>query len=385
MELTLFLDHQCNLRCTYCYTGRKFSRPMSHEILGKSVDLALARAGSELRIAFFGGEPLLHFALMRETEGYLAEALTRSPRPPPSVRWLVNTNATLLTDDVLDWLAPPRAATVFVSLDGPRDVHDARRVDPAGRGTYDRVRDGIGRLHARQVPFAVLAVIGTASASAVGRVLEELLPLGAQQIHLALNYRDLWQERAIADLREGLATAAEVWMAEFRAGRTCAVEPLHTKILTHLKGGIPCPSRCLLEGDEFTVAPSGRIYSCAQMVEEDQRAELVIGHVNTGFDWDQVRRLAAQKERVEELCAPCALRDRCQSHCGCRHLALSGELGRITRVLCEVEAALVEAADRLAATLFRERCPAFLDYYYRRPWVPKHGAKLTQLRRGRDG
>jgi uncharacterized protein len=235
------------------------------------------------------------------------------------------------------------------------------------------------------VPFVVLAVIGTASASALGRVLEELLPLGAQAIHLAPNYRDLWQPRAIADLREGLAAAAEVWMAEFRAGRACAVEPLHTKILTHLKGGIPCPSRCLLGGDEFTVAPSGRIYPCAQMVEEDQREELVIGHVDTGFDWDRIRRLAAQKERVEETCAPCALRDRCQSHCGCRHLALSGELGKITGVLCEVEAALVEAADRLAETLFQERCPAFLDYYYRRPWVPKHGSQLTELRRGRDG
>jgi hypothetical protein len=87
MEFTLFLDHQCNLRCTYCYTGHKFSRPMSREILGRAVDLALARAGSDLDIAFFGGEPLLHFGLMRETEACVSEALARSARPPTQRGW----------------------------------------------------------------------------------------------------------------------------------------------------------------------------------------------------------------------------------------------------------------------------------------------------------
>jgi len=383
MELTLFVDHQCNLRCSYCYTGRKFTRRMSREVLDKALRLALASPEPHLDIAFFGGEPLLRFDLIREADEIVTRVLSRSAHPP-TIRWLLNTNATLLTDEILDWLMPPRVANVFVSLDGPRDVHDRFRLDTAGKGSYDRVLEGISKLRARGLAFRVLAVVGTSSAGDIGRILTELLGLGAEQVHLSANYRDDWDEPAIERLRSGLWIAAEHWMAEFRAGRICPVEPLHTKILTHLKGGLPCPSRCLLGGREFTVVPSGNIYPCAQMVGEDQNEELVIGHVDRGLDRTQIARLTELKDRVEAICAPCALRDRCQSHCGCRHLALSGELGQITAVLCEIEAAMIEAADFVATTLHSEQCPAFMDLYYRQPWVIAAGGQLTALRRSRD-
>jgi uncharacterized protein len=144
-------------------------------------------------------------------------------------------------------------------------------------------------------------------------------------------------------------------------------------------------SACLLGGRELTVTPTGRIYPCAQMVEEDRDARLVIGHVDTGLDTERVLALGRQKDRVEETCADCALRDRCQSHCGCRHLALTGELGRISSVLCETEAAFIEAADAVAGTLCRERCPAFLEQYYEKTWKAAIGSALTPLRRARDG
>jgi uncharacterized protein len=383
MELTLFVDHQCNLRCTYCYTGRKFSRKMSHAVLEKALRLALSIPDPHLDIAFFGGEPLLRFDLMREADEIVTRAMCDSARPP-TIRWLLNTNATLLTDEILDWLMPPRVANVFVSLDGPRDVHDRCRLDTKGKGTYDRVLEGIAKLKSRGLPFRVLAVVGTHSAADVGRILAELLALGAQQVHLSANYRDDWDEPAVERLREGLRIAAEQWMAEFRTKRACPVEPLHTKILTHLKGGVPCPSRCLLGGRELTVVPSGNIYPCAQMVEEDQHEELVIGHVDRGLDRARLALLSELKDRVEATCSPCALRDRCQSHCGCRHLALSGELGKITAVLCEIEAAMIEAADLVATTLYDEKCPSFMDLYYRQPWVMASGGQLTALRRSRD-
>lgn len=383
MELTLFVDHQCNLRCTYCYTGRKFNRKMSREVLDKALRLALASLDSHLDISFFGGEPLLRFDLIRQADEIVTRAISGSARPT-TLRWLLNTNATLLTDEILDWLMPPRVANVFVSMDGPRDVHDRCRLDTSGKGTYDRVLQGISKLRARGLPFRVLAVVGTESAGDVGRILAELLGLGAEQVHLSANFRDDWDEAAIERLRDGLRIAAEHWMAEFRAGRTCQVEPLHTKILTHLKGGVPCPSRCLLGGHEFTVVPSGNIYPCAQMVGEDRHEELVIGHVDRGLDQVRIAQLSELKDRIETTCAPCALRDRCQSHCGCRHLALSGKLGQITAVLCEIEAAMIDAADRVATTLHNEQCPAFMDLYYRQPWVMASGGQLTALRRSRD-
>jgi hypothetical protein len=53
-------------------------------------------------------------------------------------------------------------------------------------------------------------------------------------------------------------------------------------------------------------------------------------------------------------------------------------------VLCEIEAAMIEAADLVATTLHSEQCPAFMDLYYRQPWVIAAGGQLTALRRSRD-
>lgn len=384
MELTLFFDHACNLRCTYCYNGEHFSRRMSSEVMRKAIDLGLAQAPPHIDLSVFGGEPLLHFDLLRETEAYVAERLAQLNGPRPTIRWLVNTNGTRFTDAILDWLAPPRITTVFVSLDGPRDVHDKFRLTRSGGGSYDKILAGLAQLRERGIAFQLVAVVNVETARRLGDTVRTLVDLGAARVTLAPNFRDAWTDAAIEDLRAGLAEAGAACIDLFRSGRAYPVDPFHTKILTHLKGGIPCPSRCLIAGNELCVSPLGKLYPCAQMVQEDANDHLVIGTVDTGVDPVRVAALQSAKDRVEDTCASCALRDRCQSHCGCRHLALSGELGTITATLCETEAAFIDAADQLAETLFAEQNATFLDYYYHRPWTAAPGGVLTQLRRARD-
>lgn len=384
MELTLFVDHQCNLRCTYCYNGEKFERRMPEEVMRRAIDLALELAPPRLDLGVFGGEPLLHFDLLVAAAGYLDQALRRRPGPRPRVRLVVNTNGTVLTDEILDWLAPPRPVTVFLSLDGPPEVHDRHRLTLAGGGSHARVRDGLAALTARGIRVELVAVACVDTAEALGETAAELLAAGAPRVTLSPNLRDAWTDPAIAALRGGLAAAGAAWQAEFRRGRAVAFEPLHTKILTHLYGGIPCPARCLIAGTELCVTPTGRIYPCAQMVGEDADDRLAIGHVERGLDRARIAELQRQKDRVEAVCAPCALRDRCLSHCGCRHVALTGALGEITATLCELEGAFIEEADRVAEALFAERDPTFLDYYYRRPRAAAPGSVLTPLRRSRD-
>lgn len=386
MELTLVLDHHCNLRCTYCYAGDKFSRRMSEDTMRRAIDLAVARRPRQLDLGFFGGEPTLHPDLIVSAIEYAEGAVAAiSDAQKPMLRFVLNTNATLLTEarsrPVLAAMGP-RTSAAFVSLDGSRAVHDAHRVDAAGRGSFDRALAGIEALRTAGVPFQLTAVASKETAAHLGDTLRTLLPLGSKKIIVAPNFADDWTDRDIDALRAGLRALGDAWMDHFRAGHAFAVEPLHTKILSHLKSGMPCPSRCTLGGEELAVAPSGRLYSCAQMVGEDDRDELVIGDVERGLDLPKIRQMQTRKESVEDTCSSCALRDRCQSHCGCRQVALTGALGEITAVLCEIEGAIIAEADRVAETLFEEQCPAFLGFYYQRNWRAAPG-QLTQLRRAR--
>ena len=64
--LTLVVNHACNLRCTYCYTGDKFGRPMPLEIGRKAIGRAVSSLSPSgtLDLAFFGGEPLIEADLI---------------------------------------------------------------------------------------------------------------------------------------------------------------------------------------------------------------------------------------------------------------------------------------------------------------------------------
>jgi uncharacterized protein len=380
MELTLFVDHQCNLRCTYCYNGEKFTRAMDIETAKRGVDFALARARDGLRVSFFGGEPLVRKDLVRTIVEYAEQ--TVAGRMP--ISFVMNTNATLIDDDAIDLMAPPRRFAVFASVDGDADVHDAHRIDAAGRGSFAAVNEGLSRLAARSIPFQIVAVVGVDTAPRLGDSARALVALGPSSIVFSPNFRDDWTDASIDGLRSGLRALGDYWMSLFRAGTAIGIEPLHTKILTHIQGGIPCPSRCRLAGSELAVSPSGKLYPCAQMIEEDRRDDLVVGDVVHGLDTSKLDQMQKAKDRVEDICAPCEVRDRCQSHCGCRHVALSGRLGEITAVLCETERAFIQEADRIAETLYAEKCKAFVDFYYAKQWGAAHGSKLVPLRRSRS-
>ncbi len=383
MELTLFLDHACNLRCTYCYNGKKFHRPMPVDTMKQAVQLALSQRPPSLDVSFFGGEPLLHPDLVAETIAYVEQTISSAP-VRPRLRYVMNTNGTLLDDRILGLLSPPHPFTVYVSLDGPAEIHDAHRWDEEQRGSFATVAANVQRLRKADVRLCLVAVVRPESARHLGDISRTLMQQGAAHVTLSPDLRASWTEDSIAELHAGLRDAGEVWKAAFRRGRAILFEPLHSKVLTHLKEGIPCPERCTLAGRSFAVAPSGRLYACGQMIGEDRHDHLVIGTAHSGFDQDRVAQLQRLKDRVEQTCAPCALRERCQSHCGCRHLALTGELGEISQALCDIEESFILAADEVASTLVAEKCPTFIETYYRQSYRPAEGASLTRVRRPSD-
>lgn len=384
MELTLFVDHQCNLRCTYCYNGDKFPRRMSSETMRRALDFVLDPQPPFLDVSFFGGEPLMCVDLVGEAVAYAEERVAAQKGRRTGLRFLMNTNATLIDPEVVALFSRPRRSAFFVSVDGDRETHDRFRIYGSGKGSFDQVCAGLGLLRDAEIPYHMLAVINLATVRSLGSTVCTLLGMGAGRLNLSPNFRDDWTDESMSELRQGLAGAGDAWMEAFRRGEQIALEPFHGKILTHLKGGIPCPSRCQLGGSELTVAPSGRYYPCAQMVGEDRGDGYVMGHVDSGIDHNALAAMQVAKDRIEQICAPCALKDRCQSHCGCRHVALTGKLGEITAALCEIEAAFIDQADRVAETLFAENDPAFIDYYYKRSWAPAHGGLLTALRRAKD-
>lgn len=380
MELSLVIDHACNLRCSYCYAGAKNPHPMSREVAESAVRLALSRDPTGLELSFFGGEPLLHVRFMKEITAF-AEVLLREKRPDAALVVHLNTNACLVTDAVESYVRSCPRINAFVSLDGPQTVHDRHRCDIRGQGSYEAVRDGLRRLHGAGAKVVALAVTNPDTVGELGAVVAEFLSLPLVRAHITPNLRATWDETAISSLKSGLLDAMAVWGAQFRAGKAFVLEPFTTKILSHLLGAMPCARRCQLAAHEIVVAPSGRLYPCGEMVGDDDDGCHVIGDVWAGVDEAALLRLRAQKDRVETLCADCAIRARCSSSCGCKQVALTGNLGELTDVFCDLEEAFIEAADTLAASLHGEGVGAFRSLFYETRWLSNAGTNLLRLGR----
>ena len=144
MIFTLSLTHDCNLGCTYCYSGEKSRRAMSWEVAKASLDFGFGqiRPDDHFQLGFFGGEPLLEWDLLVKSTEY-AEKL--SEEKGVELRKTVTTNGTLLTPEKVTWLKENDFYPAF-SMDGNRAMHDATRPLIGGKSSFDQTVKGLRHL-----------------------------------------------------------------------------------------------------------------------------------------------------------------------------------------------------------------------------------------------
>ncbi len=154
-RLVLNVTNQCNLSCGYCYeysadkitVTKDKPKYMSDPVAQASIDMLFRESAGrpKLHVTFFGGESLLNFPLMKSAVAYAdAKAAAEKKR----VDYSLTTNATLLTEEIVDFLAEHRVG-VTVSIDGDKELHDRMRVFHNGHGSYDVIAPKIRMLLAR--------------------------------------------------------------------------------------------------------------------------------------------------------------------------------------------------------------------------------------------
>jgi uncharacterized protein len=152
----------CNLACAYCFYRRVGpelypgqAHRMSPEIMRAAVGQLLALRQAETIFSWQGGEPTLMGLGFFEQVIAAQQELGRSGQVVGNA---LQTNGLLLDHDWGRFLARHRFV-VGLSLDGPRELHDANRRDHAGQGTFDRVMAAVELLRGHNVTFNILAVV----------------------------------------------------------------------------------------------------------------------------------------------------------------------------------------------------------------------------------
>lgn len=342
-HLVLTVNHACNLRCTYCYTGSKFSRKMSDDVARHSIDRALRsiQRGGTLELGFFGGEPLIEADLIHALLGYAqSHASAAGIRLVPGL----TTNGTITGDVAWSIMTRP-GLELAISHDGLPAVHDRHRLTVGGGPTSSIVEQTIGRLIEAGNDFVVVMVVRPDSVDRLAVGIEYLRSLGVRRIEPSIDLWTFWCQRDIQRLERQIERCAVLWREGLPAQSIGWFDEKVPGLL-----GMSCGSsaRCGFGAGEIAVAPSGRLYPCERLMGEDaaDNASVLAGHALDGSDFLDVK---GTPPRSHPECDQCPIQPFCNTTCRCSNVVRTGDAQQPDELLCVWnQACLTATADALA-------------------------------------
>ena len=324
----------CNLDCQYCfflkkeelYPGSKFR--MDDELLESYIrQLIASQRTDQVVVAWQGGEPTLMGVpfFMRAVE-------IEKKYQKPGVEFLntIQTNGTLLDDDYCRFFAQNNFL-VGLSLDGPREMHDAFRVDKGGNPTFDKVVRGARLLQKHGVDFNVLTTVNSANADhplEVYRFLRE--EIGTKYIQF-IPVVERINEKGKTGNQDGnrvthRSVKSEQWgkflIAIFDEWVHRDVGRVFVQMFdAALASWAGAPqSLCIFSetcGDALALEHNGDLYSCDHFVEP----KYLLGNIK---DQRMIDLVASDKQRkfgtdkrdiLPEYCRKCEVRFACNGEC----------------------------------------------------------------------
>lgn len=361
LSATFHLTHHCNLRCSYCYTGEKRSVAMSYTTIDQAIvfiEKELDRLKTnKLQITFFGGEPLIE----QEKIFYIINAFEQ--KTSLDLSYQMSTNGTLLNDKLMHKLYR-KGVFVSLSMDGHPDVHDAHRVDAAGKATAHKVAQAAQIMLKYNAATNVTCVVSPDSAAQLMESVDYIFNLGFRYITTTLDYSAEWEIEHFSVLKKSYQKLSKWYIDKMQQNERFYLSFFDERIRSRTYKPLTASERCLIGKKQFSIAPDGALYPCIQFVKTDALPEFMIGHINHGFDSACQSHLHHLSEKEKPECSGCKLESRCSKWCSCINFMSTGRIDQASPIVCYNEKILIEIVDKTADKLWKSRNNHFIHKHY---------------------
>jgi uncharacterized protein len=373
--LVLNLTNQCNLSCQYCYEfgEDKVATPdgkpkfMDFETARQSVDFLFAESAGRraIHITFFGGETLMNFPLLKQVVEYTEKKAHEDGR---YIDFSLTTNATLLTPAIIEFLSEHHIG-VTVSMDGPKEFHDALRVFANGRGSYDIIEPRVKALIAQHKTRPITArVTMTSHAMDVRKIYQHLKhELGFYEVGFApvttspnrlYAINEPGMDNVLAQFEELAMEYLEFALRGEHHGFSNVSDTI-AELHQGINKSHPCGAGLGLMG----VGPSGDIAPCHRFVDSDTHK---LGHISTGIDRKAADEFLSRGHiHTKYDCHTCWARPVCAG--GCHHEAFVryGDTGHPNLHYCDWIRGWTHLCLEIYGTIAAQN-PAFLEHFSER-------------------
>lgn len=327
--------HDCNLACRYCYVDPSAEKGrMDQSTLNKVME-QVANNSQDKRAHFIwhGGEPLL---MGLDFYKQVSEISCNLRKGGYRISNGIQSNATLINDELLDFIESKEDFQLGLSLDGPKHINDRTRIYSDGTSAFEDIFRGVKRTRERQmrngrkrhIGGGVIVVLSQANINDLNEIYEFF-----KKERISIKINPLIQSgRATIDLQlhpiqyaTALSNLFDKWVTDYKS---IDIDPF-TNIMGNLMTS--CPVGCNFSDncrrDFISIGPQGDIYPCGRF---DGLKEFWMGNINsTGLEpalsSEVHKKLLERKVDSIPGCKPCKFNKICNS--GCMHNAYtSGDI-----------------------------------------------------------
>lgn len=317
VSVTLLTNLQrCPLACGYCYQqgthdGERLEGDLSDECLAFIKEQCEKVEAERLFISYYGSEPLSNLKAIVST----AEELKRfCGEKGIGFRFGMVTSGVLLTRKVVETLRPLGFVQAQITIDGNQGTHDASRPFQNGKGTYATIMKNLAE-YAGLIRTDVLCVLDESRVHAAYELINTLTDSGYAKKRVRVIFSPVMETND----NETIA-ASQLYVDQgqkMAAEREILVEIAKLSIYAAERGLLedllPRHTWCAMQrhdGRNFTLEPSGKLYTCPNFIGRDAKYEA--GHIATGFGGiDTVLKESYQRSekclscRYLPICADC--------------------------------------------------------------------------------
>ena len=325
---------------------------MSFDTAKKAIDFLIEKSAGRrnLELDFFGGEPLMNFDTVKKTVEY---ARSIEKEHGKNFRFTITTNGLLLDDERIDFINR-EMSNVVLSIDGRKEINDALRLTPNGKGSYDTILPKYKKLVQRRgdKEYYVRGTFTRLNPDFTEDILS-LYHEGFDQISVEPVVSDKQldfslQEEDLPRLFEEYDRLADTIIQLKKSGKH--INFFH--FMLDLDGG-PCAIKrlrgCSCGNEYVAVTPEGDIYPCHQFVG---MKEYVMGNLNDGtFDRKMQTSFAKINIYTKPQCRGCWAKFFCSGGCNANNVQYEGDVNRPHSLSCELEKKRLECAIMIKAAL----------------------------------
>jgi uncharacterized protein len=267
----------CNLRCVYCHSWRSGpNQVMQFSVLARAIRDSVHPDGvRRVQFVWHGGETTLLPIEYFKKAIWLQQHFKNNQ---VNIHNVIQTNGTLLSDEWTRFLKDYKF-DVGISLDGPPEINDTRRLDKAQKPTSHLVENGIKKLVEYQIAHGILIVIDKeVIAIGIRRLLDYFVEIGVSKIGI-LNA--LPENTAEGEPLKGsylpwrdfvnyMVELFLIWQTEYR-------DKLIIRELDNLFYSLATkrqPSLCYFKGNcmgrYLTIDPNGDIHACDKYIDDKE-------------------------------------------------------------------------------------------------------------------